>query len=196
MEKIKTVCVFCASSPHISQIYKEEAFLLGKLLAANGVDVITGGGSKGLMASVTDGVIEGGGNITAVIPGFMVDAGWLHKGIGDVVVTADMQERKKIMIERSDAVIALPGGCGTLDELAEVLTLKQLGILSSPIILLNTDGFYNLLVSHLKMLADYGFMSPDYVSMWSVASNPHDVIDIVSKPVDCGGFCGKLSINR
>lgn len=192
MKDVKSVCVFCASSPHVSQIYKDEAFELGQLLARRGIRLVTGGGCMGLMASAEDGAMSCGGDVTAIIPQFMVAAGWLHKGIDDVHITSDMQERKRQMLDESDAVIVLPGGCGTLDEAMEVLTLKQLGLFSKPVVFLNTNGFYDLMTSHLQRLADEGFMKPEHIALWSVADTPADAVRQVFETPEWDISLGKL----
>lgn len=193
MSDIKTVSVFCASSSHVPQVYMDDAFRMGRLLASRGIRVITGGGFRGLMASVEEGALSNGGKVTAVIPQFMVSAGWLHKDLNDVHITNDMQERKKLMIDESDAVIILPGGCGTLDEAMEVLTLKQLGLYLKPVVFLNTNGFYDLLTKHLERLVAEKFMKPDHLLLWAVANTPEELIKLVYELPDWDARCGKLT---
>ncbi|MBS1232201.1 MAG: lysine decarboxylase, partial [Bacteroidetes bacterium] len=145
-----TVCVFAASSSRVDQEYGKDAALLGSLLAVAGIEVVFGGGGIGLMNKLADGVIENGGKITGVIPAFMQAEGWGHNGVSETIVTADMSERKRKMFEMSDAVIALPGGVGTLEELTEAITLKQLSLFDGQIIILNTCGFYNSLLDFIE----------------------------------------------
>lgn len=196
MENIKSVCVFCASSPNTAQIYLDQAFELGRLLALKGIGIVTGGGSMGLMASVEDGALSVGGKVTAVIPQFMIEAGWLHDGIKDVVVTETMHERKQKMFELADAIVTLPGGCGTLDELTEALTLKQLGLLSSPVVIMNSNGFFDYFLQHLQRQSDEGFMRSVHLELWSVASGPSAVLDQLLITPEWDIRLGKLPLNK
>ena len=192
MKDIKSVCVFCASSPNTNRVYLDAAFRLGQLLADRGIRVITGGGSMGLMARVEDGVLDHGGHATAVIPKFMIEAGWLHQGLDDVISTETMQERKDIMFRSSDAIITLPGGCGTLDELTEVLTMKQLGLLSCPVVILNTNDYFSLFLRHLQKQADEGFMMQVFTQMWSVACSPEEAVARLYEIPEWDTSVGKL----
>lgn len=193
MESIRKICVFCASSPKVPQRYLDEAFVMGQKLADNGYHVITGGGSMGLMAGIEDGVLDRKGRITAIIPQFMIDEGWLHKGLDDVIATATMQERKHIMFDSSDAILTLPGGCGTLDELTEVLTFKQLGLMSCPVVILNSYGYYDYFLKHLQRQVDESFMLPEHLRLWSVASAPEDVISQLKTLPQWDTSLGKLA---
>lgn len=175
----RSVCVYCASSSKVPQIYQEAAFKLGGLLADAGLRLITGGGKFGLMRQVEDGAMQHGGHVTAVIPGFMVDNGWLHPDIKDVVTTDGMHARKRFMAETAGAVIALPGGCGTLDELFEVLTWKQLGLFTRHIIILNVGGFYDNLLKQLQHSIDEEFMRPEHSRLWAVASTPEEALELL-----------------
>ena len=179
------VCVFCASSANIDQRYLDDARELGRLLAESGWRCVNGGGAVGLMGAVTDGTLDAGGAVTGVIPKFMVDAGWCYDRLEDVVVTADMHQRKFMMSEMANAVIALPGGVGTLEELLETLTWRQLGLIKVPIIILNTLGYYNPLLSMLRHAIAEGFMKPSHSELWQVASTPAEAITLLedSKPV-------------
>jgi uncharacterized protein (TIGR00730 family) len=123
-----TVCVFASSSSRINSDYGDAAVKLGSLLAKNGSDVIFGGGGIGLMGKLANAVLANGGRVTGVIPSFMKEEGWGHKGLTEMIVTTDMGERKKKMFAISDAVVAMPGGVGTLEELTEAITLKQLSL--------------------------------------------------------------------
>ena len=116
---------------------------LGHLLANRHIRLINGAGNIGLMRSVADAVLQNGGEVTGVIPHFMVDQGWHHTGLTELIEVESMHERKRLMAEKSDAVIALPGGCGTLEELLEIITWKQLGLYLNPIVILNTNGFFD-----------------------------------------------------
>ena len=171
------VCVFCASSANIDVRYLEAAHELGTLLADGGWRCVNGGGAVGLMGAVTDGTLDAGGEVTGVIPKFMVDNGWCYDRLEDVVITADMHQRKQMMSDMADAVIALPGGVGTLEELLETLTWRQLGLVKKPVIILNTLGYYDPLLSMLQHAIDEGFMKPSHNQLWTVAATPQEAID-------------------
>jgi hypothetical protein len=170
------VCVFCASSAQIDERYLEAARELGGLLAQGGWQCVNGGGAVGLMGALTDGVLDAGGQVTGVIPKFMVDNGWCYDRLEDVIVTADMHQRKQMMSEMADAVIAMPGGVGTFEELLETLTWRQLGLVKVPVIILNTLGYYDSLLAMLSHAIDEGFMKPSHSQLWTVATTPAEAI--------------------
>jgi len=171
------VCVFASSSNRIDGEYAAAASKLGTLLAASGMDVIYGGGGIGLMGKLADAVLAGGGTITGVIPGFMIEEGWDHSEVKDMVVTTDMGERKKRMFENSDAVVALPGGIGTLEELTEAITLKQLGIYKGPVVILNTLDYYRSFIEFLSHMISGHFLRIEHKVIWEVVSSPEEVIE-------------------
>ena len=179
--QVKTVCVYCASSTKIDPIYVEAAKRLGELLAENDMRVVNGAGRMGLMAEVSNAALEKGGKVTGVIPSFMVEQGWQHDGLTELLVVPDMHERKQTMAKLSDAIIALPGGCGTLEELLEVITWKQLGLYLNPIIILNTKGYYNPLLGMLQKAADEQFMRKQHMDIWAVAETPEQAIELINK---------------
>ena len=170
------VCVFCASSARIDTTYLEAARELGGLLARQGWRCVNGGGAVGLMGALTDGALDAGGEVTGVIPKFMVDNGWCYDRLEDVVITVDMHQRKQMMSEMADAVIAMPGGVGTLEELLETLTWRQLGLVKVPVIILNVQGYYDPLLSMLRQAIDEGFMKESHAHLWRVAATPAEAI--------------------
>lgn len=170
------VCVFAASSSRIDREYTVAASELGTLLATSGMEVIYGGGGIGLMGNLADAVLEKGGKITGVIPSFMKDEGWGHPLVTQMVVTMDMGERKKTMFEKCDAVVALPGGIGTLEELTEAITLKQLSLYKGPIIMLNTLNYYDQLIKFLEQMITGNFLRLEHKRIWEVVSTPEEVI--------------------
>jgi uncharacterized protein (TIGR00730 family) len=123
--------------------------------------------------------LAAGGTVTGVIPRFMVEQGWQHKSLTQLIETETMHERKQIMAEMSDGVIALPGGCGTMEELLEIITWKQLGIYLNPIIILNIDGFYNPLLEMLQRAIDGNFMRPEHQNIWQVATSAQQAIELL-----------------
>ena len=173
------ICVFCASSANIDSRYLDAARELGGLLAREGWRCVNGGGAVGLMGALTDGVLDAGGKVTGVIPKFMVDNGWCYDRLDDVVITADMHQRKQMMSEMASAVIAMPGGVGTLEELLETLTWRQLGLVKVPIIILNTMGYYDPLLAMLHQAIDEGFMKESHARLWRVAATPAEAVALL-----------------
>lgn len=196
MATIRKVCVFCASSSHVPQIYLDEAYRFGELVARQGIGLVTGGGSQGLMAAVEDGALAHGGEVTAIIPQFMVDEGWLHLGIKDVRLTDDLAERKRLMMQEADAVIVLPGGCGTMDEAMEALTLKQLGLLTVPILFVNVNGFYNMLAGQLQRMADEKFLDAGLTGLWTFADSAEQAVEMLPMLPEWDAERAKLSLRR
>ena len=179
MNQIKNVCVYSASSTKIAPVYFAAAEELGRLLALRGINLVNGAGSIGLMAATSNAVLANGGTVTGVIPRFMVEQGWHHTGLTRLVETDTMHERKQLMAQLADAVIALPGGCGTLEELLEIITWKQLGLYLNPIVILNVEGFFNPLISMLEQAIDQQFMRPEHAALWCVASTPAEVLELI-----------------
>lgn len=177
MEKKGKICVFGASSDRLENTFTETAYELGTLMAQRGWDCVNGAGSAGLMRAVSDGVLDAGGLVTGVIPQFMVDKGWEYRRLSRLIVTEDMHTRKEKMVELADAFIVLPGGCGTLEEVMEIYTWRQLGIISKPIILLSTVGFYKPLVEMIDRCGTLGFMQRAHTRLWKVARTPKDALD-------------------
>jgi TIGR00730 family protein len=175
------VCIFAASSSRIDEDYRTAASELGMLLAKSGIEVIYGGGGIGLMGKLADAVLENGGKITGVIPSFMKKEGWGHNGLTDMIITSGMSERKNKMFALCDAVVALPGGVGTLEELTEAITLKQLSLLDGPIIILNTLGYYNSLLGFIDHMIAHNFMRFEHKGIWEVVDTPEDVITALNK---------------
>lgn len=179
MNQINSVCVYSASSTKIDEVYFNAAQQLGQLLAKHRIRLINGAGSIGLMRSVADAVLENGGEVTGVIPKFMVEQGWHHTGLSKLVEVESMHERKQLMADLSDAVIALPGGCGTLEELLEIITWKQLGLYLNPIVILNTNGFFDPLLDMLTRAIDENFMRRQHGEIWHVATTPEKAVELI-----------------
>jgi len=176
-----TVCIFASSSSHINSEYAVAASELGILLARAKMDIVYGGGGIGLMGKLADSVIKTGGRITGVIPAFMKEEGWDHPEVKEMITTPDMGERKKQMFTRADAVVALPGGVGTLEELTEAITLKQLGLFRGSIIILNTLNFYKSLIEFLDHMIEGQFLRYEHKGMWQIASTPEEVMEYLAK---------------
>ena len=158
MNQINSVCVYSASSTKIDAVYFQAAETLGRLLAEHHIRLINGAGSIGLMCSVADAVLKNGGEVTGVIPRFMV---------------------KQKMANLSDGIIALPGGCGTLEELLEIITWKQLGLYLNPIIILNTNRFFDPLLEMLEKAIDENFMRRQHGDIWKVAQTPEEAVQLL-----------------
>ena len=176
---MQSVCVYCASSTQIDEKYFRAAEELGTLIAQRGLRLITGAGKLGLMNTVQDAALAAGGEAVGVIPTFMVREGWHHEKLTQLIETASMHERKQTMADLSDGVIALPGGCGTMEELLEIITWKQLGLYLNPIIILNIDGFYDHLLAQLSKAVEDNFMRSIHADIWRVATTPEEAIELL-----------------
>ncbi|MBR6600925.1 MAG: TIGR00730 family Rossman fold protein [Bacteroidaceae bacterium] len=175
----KSVCVYCASSTQIDEKYFRAAEELGSLIAQNGLRLITGAGKLGLMNTIQDAALAAGGEAVGVIPTFMVNEGWHHEGLTQLIETASMHERKQTMADLSNGIIALPGGCGTMEELLEIITWKQLGLYLNPIVILNIDGYYDALLAQLATAVEENFMRSIHADIWSVATTPKEAIELL-----------------
>lgn len=179
MNKIASVCVYSASSTKIDPVYFDTAYELGTLLGQQHIRLINGAGNMGLMSAVSDAVLAAGGEVTGVIPRFMVEQGWHHTGLTRLVEVESMHERKKMMVDLSDAVIALPGGCGTLEELLEIITWKQLGLYLNPVVILNVKGYFDPLLAMLQRAVEENFMRTQHGSIWHVAKTVREAVELV-----------------
>jgi uncharacterized protein (TIGR00730 family) len=160
MNKIRTICVYCGSSAGTNPRFVAAAAAFGKVLAENGIRLVYGGGSTGLMGAVANGVLDHGGNVTGIIPEFLNTRERMLTRVQELVITPDMHERKRLMFERSDAFVALPGGVGTLEELVEQMTWQQLGRHSKPILLANIENFWEPLLALMTHMRATQFIRP------------------------------------
>lgn len=179
MNKIHSVCVYSASSTQIDPLYVDAAKRLGRLLGEKQIRLVNGAGNMGLMAAVADATLQAGGEAVGVIPRFMVEQGWHHTGLTELHVVNDMHERKQLMARLSDGVIALPGGCGTLEELLEIITWKQLGLYLNPIVVLNVKGYFDPLLAMLAKAVEERFMRVRHGAIWQVAATPDEAIELL-----------------
>ncbi|MEY3069249.1 MAG: TIGR00730 family Rossman fold protein [Gammaproteobacteria bacterium] len=170
------ICVYAASSAQVHSEFQAAAFAMGEEIALAGHSLVYGGGSTGLMGAVADGALKHGGEVIGILPKFMADLEWGHPGLTQLQLVEDMRERKHRLLADSDAVIALPGGCGTLEELFEAITLKRLGIYFNPIVLLNTRNFYAPLQMFMDQVIAEKFMNPEHTAMWSLEDTAADVL--------------------
>jgi hypothetical protein len=177
------VCVYCASSEKVDRSYHEAARRLGVLLARDNCTIVYGGGAVGLMGSLANGALEAHGKVIGIIPRFMTDVEWQHPGLASLEIVEDMRERKHRLLADSDAVVAMTGGCGTLEEVFEAITLKRLGLYFNPIVFLNTNGFYEPLQMFMRKVIGERFMNPEHEQMWSMVDTPEEVLPrIVATP--------------
>ncbi|MFA6871068.1 MAG: TIGR00730 family Rossman fold protein [Bacteroidaceae bacterium] len=177
--EIKAVCVYSASSTKIKPLYNKVAQELGHLMAKQQLTLINGGGNLGLMRTVIDAVMEKGGKTVGVIPTFMVEQNWHHPAMSELVTVENMHLRKEKMAALSDGVIALPGGCGTLEELLEIITWKQLGLYLHPIVILNIDHYFDPLLEMLAKATEEHFMRAEHTAIWRVAETPKAAIELL-----------------
>lgn len=181
--QLHSVAIYCASSNKIRPSYIDAAERLGAEFAKHGLRLIYGDGGIGLMAAAARGALSEGGEVIGVIPQFMVDQGWNNPNSTQTIITQTMHERKATICDMADAMVALPGGIGTFEELLECLTWKQLGLHNCPMVILNTDGYYDRLLSCIEYMIEEQMMRPIHRDMFTVVSQPEDVIQaILSSP--------------
>ncbi len=178
------ICIYCASSAKIDETYFEATERLAKILVNSGVQVIYGGGGHGLMGKLADTVLAHGGQIKGIMPQFMNEVEWAHKKVTDFEFTNTMHERKAKFLENIDALIALPGGTGTLEELLEAITLKRLGQFTKPIIILNTNGYYDPLIQMLERCVEERFLRPIHAEMWTFVHQPEEVMSAINQSME------------
>jgi uncharacterized protein (TIGR00730 family) len=170
-----SVCVYCASSRSAPAAYREAAARLGAVLAEHNLAIIYGGGAVGSMGALADGALSRGGRVVGILPRFMAELEWGHTGLSELEIVEDMRIRKHRMLTHSAAVVALPGGSGTLEELLEALTFKRLGLYLNPIVLVNTRGFYNSFTDLMSRCIDEHFMDERHRQMWQLVEEPEQV---------------------
>jgi uncharacterized protein (TIGR00730 family) len=178
---LTSVCVYCGSGLGANPAYAHAARVLGKTMATEGVRLIYGGGSVGLMGTMARAVLDAGGAVTGIIPRFLQNRERLMADLSETIVTADMHERKMLMFERADAFVALPGGVGTLEELVEQMTWAQLGRHKKPVLLANIDGFWNALIGLLQEMRRDGFIRSEMEVACLVASRAEDILPMLQE---------------
>jgi uncharacterized protein (TIGR00730 family) len=176
MTKIRTICVYCGSGPGTNPRFTESAIALGKVLAENDIRLVYGGGSIGLMGSVATSVLDHGGTVTGIIPDFLTTRENALNRVQEMIVTPDMHERKRLMFERADAFVALPGGIGTLEEFVEQLTWQQLGRHTKPVLLANIDGFWEPLLALIGHMRATEFIRPSLAVNILKAERVEDIL--------------------
>ena len=176
MSTIKSICVYCASGPGKNPAFMDAAKTFGRILAENGIRLVYGGGSVGLMGALAESVIDHGGAVTGVIPDFLVNREHMLLSVQERLITRDMHERKRVMFERADAFVALPGGVGTLEELVEQLTWAQLGRHKKPFLALNVARFWDPLCALLEQMEKLDFIRANLPVMLLVADRVEDIL--------------------
>jgi len=172
MRKIQRITVYASASTTLAPVYNQAATDLGQVIAQMGCDIVYGGGGIGLMGKLADAALNEGARVYGIIPDFLDGLEHGHTSLTEKEVVTNMRVRKERMLDGSDAVVALPGGSGTFEELFEALTLKRLGLYLGPVILINTNGYYNRLIEFLAQSVNEGFMSELHTQMWSVIGSP------------------------
>lgn len=175
--KAKAIVVFCGSKSGANPLYEQHAKELGYLLAANNTRLIYGGGNRGLMGAVANAVLEKGGNVTGIIPEILNQWEQQHDEITELIVVENMHVRKRLLYEKADAAIILPGGFGTMDELFEILTWNQLSIHNKPIFILNSAGYYDHLIQHMQLMFTQGFLYTSVEDAVKIVNSPSEIFN-------------------
>lgn len=187
------VCVYCASSGTSHPQYRRAAQRLGVTLATRGITIVYGGGAVGSMGALADGALSAGGRVIGVLPRFMAELEWGHKGLSELELVEDMRTRKHVMLTRSQAAVALPGGSGTLEELLEALSLKRLGLYLNPIVVVNTRGYFDPLLELMERAIEERFMDERHSQMWRVVSEPEEVPEAIDASPQWSSAAGALA---
>jgi len=190
------ICIYCASSATVDKSYFDATERLAKEMLKEDVEIVFGGGAVGLMGKLADIFIAGGGKIKGIMPNFMNEVEWAHKGISDFEFTETMHERKAKFLEGIDGVVALPGGTGTFEELLEAITLKRLGQFTKPIVILNTNGYYDPLRQMLEKSIRENFMHPRHLEMWAFVDDPEGVIPALRNAAAWDKDAINFAVNR
>ncbi|MCB9555308.1 MAG: TIGR00730 family Rossman fold protein [Deltaproteobacteria bacterium] len=178
----RRICVYCGSSEAADHSYLRAARRLGEALAEAAHTVVYGGGAVGSMGALADGALAAGGQVIGIMPHFMAELEWGHACLSELQYVEDMRTRKHLMLTGSDAVVTLPGGSGTYEELFEALTLKRLGIYLQPIILVNTNDYFSAFFELFEKSIGERFMNPRHRDMWTVVAEPDEVLDVLEHP--------------
>lgn len=173
------ICVYCASSNRTPKKYLDHGREFARILAENRIELVFGGSRTGLMGTMADEIMKHGGRATGIMPAFMLEVEWHHQELTGMIITGTMAERKEAMIHEVDAVVAFPGGCGTMEEFMETLSLKRLGLFQKPIIVLNSFGFYDPLIDLLEAMLREQFMGPKHRGMWTFVETPAEILPAI-----------------
>lgn len=174
------ITVYCASSAKLNKVYFDATEKLALEFVKNNIEAVCGGGAKGLMGKLADTMLNNGGSVKGIMPKFMVDVEWAHPDLTELVLTETMSERKEKLLQGVDALVALPGGSGTFEELLEAITLKRLGLFLKPIVILNTNNFYDPLKKLFEKCVEENFMRKEHLEMWKFVNEPEEVINAIT----------------
>jgi uncharacterized protein (TIGR00730 family) len=181
MARLKSLCVYCGSSDRVDPLYREAAVELGRLLAAEKIELVYGGGRIGLMGLCANAVLAGGGRVTGIIPAHLHDAEVGHHGVSELLVVGSMHERKRRMFELSDAFAVLPGGLGTLDEAFEIITWRQLGLHDKPIVVVDVAGYWAPFQAMVDHIVEQGFARSAIFSLYETVSSVAELIPTIRR---------------
>ncbi len=193
MTQIRNICVYCGSAPGADPLFLEAASALGRSLAANGIGLVYGGGDNGLMGAVARAVLEHGGRVTGIIPGFLRKRENMLEAAQELIIVDDMHTRKRIMFERADAFVALPGGIGTLEELVEQLTWVQLAQHTKPVLIADIGGFWKPLLSLVAHMREHGFIREQFELHYLVSEKIGDIVPMLRKAAEMAERSGHES---
>jgi uncharacterized protein (TIGR00730 family) len=177
--KYNRICVYCASSNKTPEKFLDHGRAFARILAENQIDLVFGGSRSGLMGVMADEIMKHGGRTVGIMPRFMQEVEWHHQELTEMITTETMAQRKEAMIHGVDAVVTFPGGCGTMEEFMETLSLKRLGLFQKPMIVLNSYGFYNPLIDLLDAMLRENFLGPKHREMWTVVDTPDEILPAV-----------------
>lgn len=180
----KSVCVYCGAFSSAKQVYKDAAVAMGRIIGESGLDMVYGGGNVGLMGLTADSAIRAGSRVTGIIPTFITSREPQHEGVAELVEVGDMHTRKRFMAERADGFVILPGGFGTLDEFAEILAWRQLGLHHKPIVAVNINGFWDNLRRQLDFMLAEGFLKPQHRALVGFVDTVDEVIPLLREMLD------------
>jgi uncharacterized protein (TIGR00730 family) len=183
MSTLTSVCVFCGSSPGARPAFREAAETLGRQLAEDGVSLVFGAGRVGVMGAVSEACLKAGGTVTGVVPEHLTQAEVPVEGLSDLIIVPDMHTRKRIMFDRSDAFVVLPGGFGTMDETFEILTWKQLGLHDKPVILVDIEGYWAPFLRFAESMLAEGFIRPPAMALFRVVHRPEEILPALREEV-------------
>lgn len=181
MSKLRKICVYCGSGPGCNPAYMAAAKQFGRLCAKQGIGIVYGGSNIGIMGEIAQSALDAGGNVTGILPKFWYDSPLMHKHLSELIITETMHERKQRMFELSDAFVALPGGIGTLEELAEMLTWNQIGQHTKPIVIANIEGFWQPLITLLDHMSADEFIRDGLKVAYEVANTVEDILPAIEK---------------
>jgi hypothetical protein len=187
MKKPSSICVYCGSSASVAEPYRHAASEVGRLLGERGIRVIYGGGRVGLMGLVADAALAAGGEVTGIIPRHIEELEVAHQTLSELIVVETMHERKRMMVDRAQGFVVLPGGLGTLDETFEILTWKQLSLHHHPVVILNVDGYWDPLIALVRHAAAEGFVRPQHAHLFRVVASVEEVLPALAAETHGGG---------